>query len=183
MVISSIGGLILDKTVSDPDLACIIVYTPVINGIGGNLVAIQSSRIATHLHRLYAPGQLPAERGGCYNPRCIFCSSGPNHRSAQVLLLLVVPGHLIFLYIIYLMKGAQTPPTPTFISLFLTAALIQVFCLLCIADWMVHCLWQMGRDPDSYSIPYLTALGDLLGTGLLALALLLLWSIGDPTVT
>ncbi|GAA6069908.1 solute carrier family 41 member 2 [Tachysurus ichikawai] len=32
MVISSIGGLILDKTVSDPNLAGIVVYTPVING-------------------------------------------------------------------------------------------------------------------------------------------------------
>ncbi|XP_061618757.1 solute carrier family 41 member 2 isoform X2 [Phyllopteryx taeniolatus] len=31
MVISSIGGLILDKTVSDPNLAGIVVYTPVIN--------------------------------------------------------------------------------------------------------------------------------------------------------
>lgn len=28
----SIGGLILDKTVSDPNLAGIIVYAPVING-------------------------------------------------------------------------------------------------------------------------------------------------------
>lgn len=28
----SIGGLILDKTVSDPNLAGIVVYTPVING-------------------------------------------------------------------------------------------------------------------------------------------------------
>ncbi|XP_045892924.1 solute carrier family 41 member 2-like [Micropterus dolomieu] len=32
MVISSIGGLILDKTVSDPNLAGILVYAPVING-------------------------------------------------------------------------------------------------------------------------------------------------------
>lgn len=28
----SIGGLILDKTVSDPNLVGIVVYTPVING-------------------------------------------------------------------------------------------------------------------------------------------------------
>lgn len=52
----------------------------------------------------------------------------------------------------------------------------QVFLLLCIADWMVHCLWKCGRDPDSFSIPYLTALGDLLGTGLLALCVLV---VGD----
>ncbi|XP_067090791.1 solute carrier family 41 member 2 [Osmerus mordax] len=181
MVISSTGGLILDKTLSDPNMAGIIVYAPVINGIGGNLVAIQSSRIATHLHLHFNPGDAPLQ--SCYNPCHTFCLPGPNNRSAQVLLLLVVPGHLIFLYTIHLLMGGNTTPTPVFVALFLTAALLQVFSLLCIADWMVHCLWRRGKDPDSYSIPYLTALGDLLGTGLLALAFLLLWFLGDPATT
>jgi solute carrier family 41 len=34
-------------------------------------------------------------------------------------------------------------------------------------------------DPDNSAIPYLTALGDLLGTALLALAFLVLYAIGD----
>ncbi|XP_027128323.1 solute carrier family 41 member 2 isoform X2 [Larimichthys crocea] len=135
MVISSIGGLILDKTVSDPNLAGIIVYAPVI--------------------------------------------TGANHRSAQILLLLVMPGQLVFIHIIHLMKGGHTLPSPLFTVAFLSASLIQVFSLLCIADCMVHCLWRRGKDPDSYSIPYLTALGDLLGTALLSLAFLMLWCIGD----
>jgi len=50
----------------------------------------------------------------------------------------------------------------------------QVFLLLGTADVMVHCLWKCGRDPDSFSIPYLTALADLLGTAFLALCFLLL---------
>ncbi len=54
------------------------------------------------------------------------------------------------------------------------SSLIQVFLLLGIADVMVHCLWKCGRDPDSFSIPYLTALGDLSGTGFLTLCFLLL---------
>ena len=58
----------------------------------------------------------------------------------------------------------------------------QVFCLLCIADCMVHFLWRQGKDPDSYSIPYLTALGDLLGTVLLSLAFVLLWYVGDSGI-
>lgn len=57
--------------------------------------------------------------------------------------------------------------------------LSQVLLLLCIADWMVHSMWQSGKDPDSFSIPYLTALGDLLGTALLALSFHFLWVIGD----
>uniref|UniRef100_A0A8C2WX29 Solute carrier family 41 member n=1 Tax=Cyclopterus lumpus TaxID=8103 RepID=A0A8C2WX29_CYCLU len=173
MAISSIGGLILDKTVSNPNLAGIIVYAPVINGIGGNLVSIQSSRISTHLHLNYSPGEVPEDRKGCYSPA--------NHRSARVLLLLVIPGQLIFLHVIHLMKGGQTLPSPLLTVTFLSACLIQVFSLLCAADCMVHCLWRRGKDPDSYSIPYLTALGDLLGTVLLALAFVVLWSIVDFT--
>ncbi|KAK2858685.1 hypothetical protein Q5P01_003305 [Channa striata] len=179
MIISSIGGLILDKTVSDPNLAGIVVYTPVINGIGGNLVAIQSSRISTHLHFHCAPGEVPDEAKGCYYPCRTFCGTGANHRSAQVLLLVVIPGQLIFLYTIHLMKSGHTTLTPIFTSVYLAAALLQVFLLLCIADWMVYSMWRSGKDPDSFSIPYLTALGDLLGTALLALSFHFLWLIGD----
>lgn len=179
MVISSIGGLILDKTVSDPNLAGIVVYTPVINGIGGNLVAIQSSRISTHLHFHSTPGEVPDEAKGCYYPCRTFCGSGANHRSAQVLLLLTVPGHCVFLFLIHLMKRGHTTLTPIFMVVYLSAALLQVFLLLSIADWMVHAMWKSGKDPDSFSIPYLTALGDLLGTAFLALSFHFLWVIGD----
>ncbi|XP_015259329.1 PREDICTED: solute carrier family 41 member 2 [Cyprinodon variegatus] len=179
MVISSIGGLILDKTLSNPFMAGIVVYTPVVSGIGGNLVAIQSSRISTHLHFHCAPGEVPDEAKGCYFPCRTFCGSGANHRSAQVLLLLAIPGHLIFLCTIHLMKSGHTTLTPIFMSVYLAAALLQVLLLLCIADWMVHSMWRSGKDPDSFSIPYLTALGDLLGTALLALSFYFLWLIGD----
>ncbi|XP_035306581.1 solute carrier family 41 member 2 isoform X3 [Cricetulus griseus] len=76
MVISSIGGLILDTTVSDPNLVGIVVYTPVINGIGGNLVAIQASRISTYLHLHSIPGELPDEPKGCSYPFRTFFGSG-----------------------------------------------------------------------------------------------------------
>ncbi|XP_074533995.1 solute carrier family 41 member 2 [Halichoeres trimaculatus] len=179
MMISSIGGLILDKTVTDPNLAGIIVYAPVINGIGGNLVSIQSSRISTSLHLNYPPREVPEDRQSCYNPCRTFFGTGANHRSAQILLLLVIPGQLIFIFTIHLIKGGHTLPSPLFTVIFLSACLIQVSTLLCMADCMVHCLWRRGKDPDSYSIPYLTALGDLLGTALLALCFLLLWCAGD----
>ncbi|XP_037701840.1 solute carrier family 41 member 2 [Choloepus didactylus] len=179
MIISSIGGLILDTTVSDPNLVGIVVYTPVINGIGGNLVAIQASRISTYLHLHSIPGELPDEPKGCYYPFRTFFGPGVNNKSAQVLLLLVIPGHLIFLYTIHLMKSGHTSLTVIFIVVYLFAAVLQVFTLLWIADWMVHHFWRKGKDPDSFSIPYLTALGDLLGTALLALSFHFLWLIGD----
>uniref|UniRef100_A0A3Q0SP32 Solute carrier family 41 member n=1 Tax=Amphilophus citrinellus TaxID=61819 RepID=A0A3Q0SP32_AMPCI len=158
MLISSIGGLILDKTVSDPNLAGIIVYAPVINGVGGNLVSIQSSRISTHLHLKCKNHILNHLNNGTQSDVHLCCG-----RSKPSIYM-----HWHFPLQILAYSAAIS-------CLFVS----QVFFLLCIADCLVHCLWRRGKDPDSYSIPYLTALGDLLGTVLLSLAFLMLWCIGD----
>ncbi|KAK5923209.1 hypothetical protein CgunFtcFv8_000201 [Champsocephalus gunnari] len=77
MSISSFGGLILDKTVSDPNFKGMAVFTPVMNGVGGNLVAIQASRISTYLHFWSIPGVLPYKmRQHWPNPCITFFSSG-----------------------------------------------------------------------------------------------------------
>ncbi|KAM4587405.1 solute carrier family 41 member 3-like [Odontesthes bonariensis] len=171
MSISSVGGLILDKTVSNPNFDGMAVFTPVINGVGGNLVAIQASRMSTYLHYWSVPGALPLKMGArCPGPCDAFCSSDVNSKSARVLLALVVPGHLLFLYTIQLLQGGHAAMTPSFIICYLSAALLQVVILLYMASLMVRWLWRRGLDPDNYSIPYLTALGDLLGTGFLALS-------------
>ncbi|XP_041747986.1 solute carrier family 41 member 1 [Coregonus clupeaformis] len=171
MSISSIGGLILDRTVSDPNFEGMAVFTPVINGVGGNLVAIQASRISTYLHYWSMPGTLPFQMTQHWHGPCLtFCSSGVNSKSARVLVFLVVPGHLFFLYTIHLLNGGHGALTPAFVCLYLCAALLQVVILLYVADLMVCWMWRQGLDPDNYSIPYLTALGDLLGTGFLALS-------------
>lgn len=51
----------------------------------------------------------------------------------------------------------------------------QVALLLYLADVMVRVTWHQALDPDNHCIPYLTGLGDLLGTSLLALCFLLSW--------
>ncbi|XP_053742547.1 solute carrier family 41 member 2 [Synchiropus splendidus] len=179
LVISSIGGVILDKSVSNPNLAGIVIYAPVINGIGGNLVSIQASRISTSLHLNHTPGEGPEDQRVCVNPYRTFFGTGTNQRSAQVLLLFVIPGQLIFFYIIQLTKGGSTLPSPLFTVAYLSAAVIQVILLLYLADCLVHCLWRRNKDPDTESIPYLTAVGDVLGTALLSLAFVVLWCFSD----
>ncbi|XP_047203316.1 solute carrier family 41 member 3-like isoform X1 [Girardinichthys multiradiatus] len=172
MSISSIGGLILDKTASNPNFEGMAVFTPIINGVGGNLVAIQASRMSTYVHYWSVPGALPFKmRADCPGPCATFFSSDVNSKSARVLVSLVVPGHLLFLYTVQLLQGGHAPMTPTFIICYLCAALLQVVILLYSAALMVCWLWRRSLDPDNYSIPYLTALGDLLGTGFLALTL------------
>uniref|UniRef100_A0A3B4AQC5 Solute carrier family 41 member n=1 Tax=Periophthalmus magnuspinnatus TaxID=409849 RepID=A0A3B4AQC5_9GOBI len=174
----SVGGLILDKTVTNPNFAGMAVFTPVIN-VGGNLVAVQASRISTYLHMNALPmgDPNPAPRK-CPTPCTTFFGS-VNSRSARVLFLLVAPGHLVFLYTINSLRGGHTTLTPIFISFYLAAALLQVIILLYLAEWMVHWMWGRGMDPDNFSIPYLTALGDLLGTGFLALCFHMRFFLGD----
>jgi cation transporter-like permease len=75
MVISSFGGKILNKTVADfPEIAA---YQPVINGVAGNLVSVQASRISTSLHQQKSRLEEEIKVG-------------------RLLLAMVIPGHLIF---------------------------------------------------------------------------------------
>jgi len=47
---------------------------------------------------------------------------------------------------------------------------------------LVYWMWSRGVDPDNAAIPYLTAIGDLLGTSLLAMAFLTLEAVGDTSL-
>ncbi|XP_033721487.1 solute carrier family 41 member 3 isoform X3 [Tursiops truncatus] len=77
MLVSSFGGLILNKTISKQQFRGMAVFAPIICGVGGNLVAIQTSRISTYLHLWSTPGVLPLWMKKRWpNPRSTFCSSG-----------------------------------------------------------------------------------------------------------
>ncbi|MBW02831.1 Solute carrier family 41 member 3, partial [Eschrichtius robustus] len=112
MLVSSFGGLILNKTISKQQFRGMAIFAPIICGVGGNLVAIQTSRISTYLHLWSTPG---------------------------------------------------------------------VTVLLYLAEATVRLTWNQALDPDDHCIPYLTGLGDLLGTGLLALCFLAHWLLRGET--
>ncbi|KAF4533461.1 hypothetical protein B566_EDAN001188 [Ephemera danica] len=153
MMISSVGGLILDVMVSQ--FSNIAVFQPVINGVGGNLVAVQASRISTALHRDAQPGVLADEETGvCISPTKAFCGNG----------------HLIFVYTINYIKSGHNS---------LSIYFVVVAALLHIAFILIHWMWKRRIDPDNSAIPYLTALGDLLGISLLAAAFKFLYLVGD----
>lgn len=50
----------------------------------------------------------------------------------------------------------------------------QVMVLLYLAYMLVHLMWKKKKDPDNAAIPYLTALGDLLGSVFLGLTFVIL---------
>lgn len=170
MVISSGGGFILDMALaSNPGVA---VFSPVINGVGGNLVAVFSSRISTYLHLNHDKCELPIEFGtGCVKPCFLFCSNdNPQMKAAIIMMCMVIPGQAVFLGVIYAMGSGHQDLTSIFIILYMISSLLQVMVLLHIAWWLVHKVWKSGDDPDSVAIPYLTAFGDLIGIALLTVA-------------
>ncbi|XP_072454453.1 solute carrier family 41 member 3 isoform X2 [Notamacropus eugenii] len=173
MFLSSFGGLIFNKTITEQKISGMAVFTPVVNGVGGNLVSIQVSRVSTYLYSWSSPGVLPHNmRSFCPNPCSTFCSSEINSVSARVLLFLVIPGHLTFLYLIHLIEG-ELKINLLFMVFYLIASLAQVLILLYLAEIMVRLVWHQFQDPDSHCIPYLTGMGDLLGTSFLSLCFLL----------
>jgi len=177
MAISSIGGIILDFAVSR--FSGIAVFQPVINGVGGNLVAVQASRISTYLHQRTCLGNLPSSDTDECSPFSTFIGSHIHAKTARVLLLISIPGHLIFTYGIHVIQAGHTSITLLFLVVYLTAAMIQVMLLLMMARFMIIWMWKRKIDPDNSAIPYLTAVGDLLGTSLLAMAFLFLYQMGD----
>merc|ERR1719397_1939431 len=146
MVISSMGGKILNNVIIKfPDIA---VFQPVINGVAGNLVGIQASRISTELHRTSKLGKLPKDlkKQNLRSPSITFLTSSSsllsnNATAARALLFLVVPGHLLFNWFISLSQGSA-PISPLFMVCYLLAALLQVGLLLHVASVLVYLMWD-----------------------------------------
>ena len=72
-----------------------------------------------------------------------------------ILLLIAIPGHLIFTFEIALVQAGHTPITPSFLVVYLTAAVIPIQILQFLARSLILFMWQRKIDPDSSAIPYL----------------------------
>uniref|UniRef100_T1IJK9 SLC41A/MgtE integral membrane domain-containing protein n=1 Tax=Strigamia maritima TaxID=126957 RepID=T1IJK9_STRMM len=179
MFISTGAGFILNtavKTYSD-----IAVFQPIINGVGGNLVAIQASRIATSLHQVCIMGTLPSSHPSiCINPFSVYFGKDSHSRSIRVLMLMVVPGHVIFIYTTSYVSTGRDVLSLAFVAVYLFSAMLQVSILLYVATIITYLVWKLKYDPDNFTIPSLTALGDLLGIGLLFITFIFLQFLESP---
>ncbi|KRY37025.1 Solute carrier family 41 member 2 [Trichinella spiralis] len=179
MLISSGSGFILGRSVTQ--FKGIAVFQPIINGIGGNLVAIQASRISTYLHKNEKLGKVASYLRGrqAANPFWVFFGKQPHITAAWVLVSFVGPGHAFFALIISFLNAGHTTVSLKFMLFYLGAAYVQVFILLYFCFVGVHMLWKWKMNPDDIAIPYLTALGDFLGTLLLYICFYIMSSLGD----
>uniref|UniRef100_A0A914H2G4 SLC41A/MgtE integral membrane domain-containing protein n=1 Tax=Globodera rostochiensis TaxID=31243 RepID=A0A914H2G4_GLORO len=172
MLISISGGYILRHAVDSFPSATLL--QPVINGVGGNLVAVQASRLATYLHQFGKQGILPANTLVTYaNPFRTFACKERESNNAVILLMMSVPGHVLFIGMLLLTGKTNELPNWSFFLLFLCATTLQVATLLYCCQLLCRCLWRFRLNPDLSAIPLLTAFGDFLGAGLLALAFII----------
>lgn len=184
VIISACGGFILEYGKSR--FSRLPVFQPVINGVGGNLVAVQASRLATSLHKTGKPGQLPTNFKLTTGPGEIFFSkkSDVNLITARLLLLISIPAHLLYFFVIRAIENTDSSPsqpvTVIFLGFYMLLAVTQVAILLYLAQNLVTILWKCSIDPDNYSTPLLTATGDLLGCAFLLLVFVIAYQFNDP---
>lgn len=178
LFISGLGGLVLDTAVGV--FNGFVVFQPIINGIGGNLVSVQASKISTMLHQSSIIGIIPPHATICEVPWKALFKGVPYAKTARILILMSIPGQVLFIFAADYIHMSESTIGAPFVFSYMLVSLIQVMLLLYIAHVIIHAMWKWKIDPDNSAIPYLTALGDLLGSSLLALAFLFLQSIGHP---
>lgn len=178
LFISGLGGLVLDTAVGI--FNGFVVFQPIINGIGGNLVSVQASKISTMLHQSSIIGIIPPHAKIFEMPWKALFKGVPYAKTARILILMSIPGQVLFIFVADYIHMSESTIGAPFVLSYMLVSLIQVMLLLYIAHVIIHAMWKWKIDPDNSAIPYLTALGDLLGSSLLALAFLFLQSIGHP---
>ncbi|XP_041768504.1 solute carrier family 41 member 1 isoform X1 [Anopheles merus] len=178
LFISGMGGLVLDKAVGI--FNGFVVFQPIINGIGGNLVSVQASKISTMLHQSSIIGIIPPHAKIFELPWRALFHGVPYARTARILIAMSIPGQVLFIFVAdYIHMSRSTIGAP-FVLSYLFVSTLQIMLLLYIAHIIIHLMWKWKIDPDNSAIPYLTALGDLFGSSFLMLAFLFLRSIGHP---
>lgn len=185
MLISSAAGAILDE--SNKIYSVVSIYQPVMNGVGGNLVAIMASRLSTSIHRTSIKGRYPdwsPKTYLAYPYQTFFGSKNPEAKTIQLLCLLILPGHITFFFTLFYIpsEGKNVELSASLVCFYLIVAFIQVIILFLICYWLVLFAWKLGKDPDNVCIPYLTATGDFLGVSFLLLAMYLVYLTGNTSV-
>ncbi|KAI8335487.1 hypothetical protein BC941DRAFT_472144 [Chlamydoabsidia padenii] len=146
MLISSFAGLVLERYVEK--YKGLAMLTPIVCGLTGNLGSIYASRISTSLHT----------------------GTQQDQRVEWVLMLMNVPVQFLFLSVIWLFDMGHLDFTLWFAVIYFIVAMICTLVALKMGKFMTLLLWSQGYDPDNYTLPYLTALIDVICTTLLVVS-------------
>ncbi|VDK27293.1 unnamed protein product [Gongylonema pulchrum] len=178
----SFSGLLLQSSISVfPGIAAL---HPLITGLGGNRVSVQSSRLCTALHLSpYPLGTLPdgTTVRTYFNPFRLLCLQHIDSKVAFLLLLTAIPYNFLFV-IIVIFAAKNVDFSWILVSAYVVAAFVQGLVLFYLCQVTVYTLWWLRMDPDNSSFPILTSVGDVLGIGMLYAVFLILSLCAPKTV-
>ena len=100
-------------------------------------------------------------------------------KSQLTLFSLITPLLLGFLVSLEIFDLGKIEISLIFVAAIVIVGMVQVAILLGAARAMVAFFWSFKLDPDDFVLPLLTALGDVVGTGILVGAFYFLVWIGD----
>lgn len=122
--ICRMSGLVLDTVVNI--FKGFVVFQPIINGIGGNLVSVQASKISTMLHQSSIIGIVPPHTSICEPPWRALIKGVPYARSAKILILMSIPGQILFIYVADYIHMSRSTIGPAFVISYMSVSLLQV---------------------------------------------------------
>lgn len=109
-----------------------------------------------------------------------FCNSSPNAIAARLLLIMIIPAHTIYFFVILLLSPTgYIVITWLLYACYIGLCIIQVSILLTICEPLMALLMKRHLDPDIFGISILMALADLIGTLCLVSAFSFLAHLGD----
>lgn len=118
------GGLVLERAVGE--FSGFVVFQPIINGIGGNLVSVQASKISTMLHQSSLPGIIPPHGKIFEMPWRALFHGTPYARTARILILMSIPGQILFIFVADWIHMSRSTIGAPFVFSYMTVSLIQV---------------------------------------------------------
>ncbi|XP_030573317.1 solute carrier family 41 member 1-like [Drosophila novamexicana] len=167
LCISEFSGFVLGS--SAEQYRGFAVFSPIINGSGGNLGSVQANNMSSLLYqRSGVLGTLPEGTRICESPHRVLCYGTIYSRVSRIVIAISLPCNLMQVYLADYIYTLNSNVHIVFVAAFVLASLLQLLILLWTAHLLVHMLWYCKIDPDTSAIPFLTAFGDSLGTGLLA---------------
>nr|CAD7260694.1 unnamed protein product [Timema shepardi] len=115
------GGIVLDLVVNR--FNGFVVFQPIINGIGGNLVSVQASRISTYLH-VTKPKQM-----GFIPPQTrLFASPWlPSAKVARTLILMGIVGQSMFVFTADFIHASKSTISAPFFFTYITVSFVQMY--------------------------------------------------------
>uniref|UniRef100_A0A0N5A383 MgtE domain-containing protein n=1 Tax=Parastrongyloides trichosuri TaxID=131310 RepID=A0A0N5A383_PARTI len=169
MLVSSVSGIILHSSANIAPY--IVAFQPLLNGVAGNVGAIQASKISTILEIDYPDHKFPKNYniGSYFMPLKLFYLRNREAYQALILILISTGSQCYLVPLIHLLMGLDNEIPFLFNILFVFSSMIIVLILLYISQWICRFFWMYGCSADDNSIPIITSFGDLLGSSFMFL--------------